>query len=72
MLYQKQSAIIGSLWDTNNQPRVFLEVMEDVEVNMELLTEYDLNVFSLKPQSSYDPFARPQGFSVWTDTAKAN
>ena len=72
MLYQKQSAIIGSLWDTNNQPRVFLEVMEDVEENMELLTEYDLNVFSLKPQSSYDPFAQPQGFAVWTDIAKAN
>ena len=71
-LYQKQSAIIGSLWDSDNQPRVFLEVMEDVEENMELLTEYDLNVFSLRPQSSYDPYAQPQGFSVWTDIAKAN
>jgi hypothetical protein len=71
ILYQKQTAIIGSLWDTDNQPRVFLEVMEDVEEHMELLTEYDLNVFSLRPQSSYDPYAQPQGFPVWTDTAKA-
>jgi hypothetical protein len=47
-------------------------VKEYVQQDMELLTEYDLNVFSLRPHSSYDPRAQPQGFSVWTDDAKAN
>ena len=74
-LYQTQTAVIGCLVDEEHgfhQARIYLEVKEYVPQDMELLTEYDLNVFSLRPQSSYDPRAQPQGFSVWTDHAKAN
>jgi hypothetical protein len=38
ILYQNQTAIIGSLWDTDNRPRIFLEVKEYVQQDMELLT----------------------------------
>lgn len=41
-------------------------------MDMELLTEYDLNVFSLRVHESYDPRAGVQGFATWTDHAKAN
>lgn len=74
-MYQMQTAIIGCVVDDEHgfhHPRIFLEVKEYVQPGMELLTEYDLNVFSLRPHSSYDPRAQPQGFSVWTDDAKAN
>jgi len=70
-LYQTQNCIVGSLIDDLRRYRICIEVVKFIEVDMEGLTEYDLNAFSNQWYEDFDPTKMLQGFSSWNDKAKA-